>query len=197
MLIDRSEYWIVYKNFHDSKDKHLSVADELCFRVNEHTGNLGFSINGITITDCLFNVDTTQKLWFFFDLCGKISGIRLIQCCSSNEPEQSISSLAGHLEADSSNRHLLVTSTPKIPSTEQRSNKRRSRPNSALIEFYRNQFNYEDLREFQSERKPDDNKNKAVERKKSIAKEECRICWENPIECVLYSCGHMCLCWTW
>ncbi len=36
-----------------------------------------------------------------------------------------------------------------------------------------------------------------TEKRRSVVKEECRICWENPIECVLYSCGHMCLCWNW
>ncbi len=192
LLIDRPEYWIVYKNFHDAKEKNLSIADELCFNVNEQTGNLAFSINGNLITNCLFNVDTTQKLWFFFDLCGKISAIRSIQCCSNQCEERNTSSennFKGHSGAESLSRNLnlLVASTPKIPDKQ----KRRSRPDSALIEFYRNQLNYEDLCEFKSEGGTNS------EKRRSSAKEECRVCWENPIECVLYSCGHMCLCWSW
>ena len=25
--------------------------------------------------------------------------------------------------------------------------------------------------------------------------EECKICYEAPVDCVLYVCGHMCLCY--
>lgn len=188
ILLDRPEYWIVFKNFYndEKKKKYLNVADELCFKINEQTGDLGFSVNGNLITNCLFNVDLTQKLFFFFDLCGKINGIRLIQSCNEiHENHESFSREYKDVE--------MNTSTPFIRNDGKQKSKRKLRPNSALIEFYRNQLTFESVNEPQVT--AENTKTNPVEKRKSFVKEECRICWENPIECVLYSCGHMCLCW--
>lgn len=197
-LLDRPEYWIVFKNFYSGKDKHLSVADELCFQINDENGNILFSINGNLISKCLFSVDPTQKLWFFFDLCGKVNGIRLIQCCS-NETYNSLDNIIYReyetLRSEDINPSKRINYNTSTPMRNIEKPKRNSRPNSALIELYKNQLNstgYEllsDARELIL--------TSPKERKKSHLKEECRVCWENPIECVLYSCGHMCLCWNW
>ena len=80
-FLERPEYWIVYKNIFNSI-KQASLADELCFRLDKLNGDLDFYINGILIKKCLFNVDITQKLWFFFDLCGRTNAIRLIPSCN-------------------------------------------------------------------------------------------------------------------
>jgi len=189
LLIDRPEYWIVYKNFYTSTSKQLSIADELCFSVHERTGHLSFSINGNLETTCLFSVDPTQKLWFFLDLCGRVSGMRHIQCCAY-EPGRPSTPLQTPRRQDTP---VVVRGT---------ATRRSSRPVSALIELYRSQLmcenSNENLEVSQEMKGIGGVKNsKASEKRKSVAKEECRICWENPIECVLYSCGHMCLCWNW
>lgn len=191
LLIDRAEYWIIYKNFFHSKEKNLSIADELCFTVDEQTGNLNFSINGNLITTCLFSVDLTQKLWFFFDLCGRVNGIRIIECCDNQvELNSRVNKTPENFNTQTINAHV---DTPTVHVAEKL--KRSSRPVSALIEFYRSQLNCDVESDVENGQELTVKKNK--EKRRSFAKEECRICWENPIECVLYSCGHMCLCWNW
>ena len=168
-LLDRPEYWIVYKNLFNtlpgSNNHQISVADELCFCVDKENGNLSFYINNQLVTNCLFNVDSTQELYFFFDLCGKTNAIRVIPSCQSRSASSSV--------------RLRTTSRSRL-----------TRPNSALIEYYKNQFlEMENISESSS-------KNSDFAKKKDNL-EECRICLDAPIECVFYTCGHMCVCWSW
>ena len=170
-FLDRLEYWIVHKNLFNvpTSNHQASVADELCFFVDENNGNLNFYINNQLVTNCLFNVDLTQELYFFFDLCGKTNAIRIIPSCQT----------------------FNSTSTKLRPSLSSR----RRRPNSALMDYYKNQFlapeNMSDSvsksSEFQDSSMKSKNENL----------EECRICLDAPIECVFYTCGHMCVCWKW
>ena len=144
----------------------MSLADELCFRLDKLNGDLDFYINGVLIKKCLFNVDITQKLWFFFDLCGRTNAIRLMPSCNLllNKPNSGLSSPL--------------------------------RPNSALIQLYKSQILA--ASEFNQATASSLEPN-AVGRKNSQSsnKDECRICWEAPIECVFNTCGHMCVCFSW
>jgi hypothetical protein len=163
-LLDRKEYWVVLKNIFNQSSitrKHqVSLADELCFRLDETNGNLNFFINSNLVTECLFNVDLTQQLYFFFDLCGKINAIRLIPQCQSNG--------------------TVFTSLNSSTGLKKR-------PESALIDYFKSQLiDEQEIGQFQKESK-----------ELKPTNEECRICWDAPIECVFYSCGHMCLCWNW
>lgn len=164
-LLDRSEYWIVFQNLFKSdlvsKKHNVSLADELCFIINEKNGNLEFYINGNEITKCLFNVDLTQKLWFFFDLCGRINALRIIKPCNK-------------------------WSEKKIDA---------KRPNSALIDYFENQL-IPDLANESNQNFLNSRTNSNKDKRKS-GLDECKICLDAPIECVFYSCGHMCLCWNW
>lgn len=169
-LMDRAEYWVVIKNLFNnssSANNHqVSLADELCFRLDESSGNVSFCINGNLVNRCLFSVDQTQKLWFFFDLCGKTNAIRLITPCESSR--STLSTLnSGRNEAEGHNG--------------------RGRPDSALMDYYKTQFLVSEPKKAAKE----------SEKKQNVNTEECRICWDAPIECVFYSCGHMCLCWNW
>lgn len=173
-LLDRSEYWVVYKNIFTKKSSssssssshyQVSLADELCFRLDETTGDVHFYINSCLATKCLFSVDVTQRLWFFFYLNGKINAIRLIPACHS---------------ASSSNGNERA----------------KSRPQSALIELINSQLAVHDGNKTAV---LDSNNNIGGKNNQSsvYSQEECKICLNAPIECVLYSCGHMCLCWNW
>ncbi len=200
-LLDRPEYWIVYKNVFaknsasshanstsGSSHHHVSLADELCFRLDDKTGNVHFYINSTLVNECLFSVDITQKLWFFFYLNGKINAIRLIPSCNSTT----------QLEVTE-----LLRSQANLQATADQSstsglspNRRNTRPNSALIDYYKSQI----------VSSPVENSNQRTAAvapcsnnasKLNYNQEECKVCWNAPIECVLYSCGHMCLCWNW
>jgi len=171
-LLDRPEYWVVHKNLfnmHASNNRQASVADELCFLVDETNGNLNFYLNNQLVTNCLYSVDLTQELYFFFDLCGKTNAIRIIPSC------QTYNSSSIRLRSNTSSR--------------------RQRPNSALIDYYKNQFlipeNMSD-----SISKSSECHNSSIKSKNENL-EECRICLDAPIECVFYTCGHMCVCWKW
>jgi hypothetical protein len=191
-LIDRPEYWVVYKNLLPIKAQSSStstspshstvtIADELCFCVNKQTGFLSFSINGKIKNKCLFAVDHTQKLWFFFDLCGRTSGIRLINSCNhqtqSQQPQQQ--------------------QQQKVQLRSNRSSRTTPRPSSALIDYYKSQItNGLNLNQINSNGS-NDNKSNKRESLNNSSKDECIICLDAPVECVFYSCGHMCLCWKW
>jgi protein neuralized len=195
-LLDRPEYWVVYKNVfakagrsgsssnYNHSHHQVSLADELCFRLDDKSGNVHFYINSALVAECLFSVDITQRLWFFFFLNGKINAIRLIpSCCSSN------SSGEGQLPVDS------VRFTHEPPSPSRRSN----RPNSALIDYYKSQMVVHVAAATAASTATDARMiSTAVNgAKTNYNQEECKVCWNAPIECVLYSCGHMCLCWNW
>ncbi len=209
-MLDRPEYWVVYKNIfnknNNQQNSNVALADELCFKLDERNGNLNFYINGNLITECLFNVDLTQKLWFFFDLCGKTNAIRIIPSCQNNMNNTSV--------VMRSTLNPVTTNTQTIT---------KRRPNSALMNYYKNQLimasstsqNETILSSADNTVVPSDNQayidnteartNETRSSKKEISKrrsayegqEECKICWSAPIECVFYSCGHMCLCWNW
>jgi hypothetical protein len=97
---------------------------------------------------------------------------------------------------------------------------RKKRPDSALIEYFKSQLLASQTNEdnansdsFSNHKNPSSSHSsqetsgpmtttaKSVRTSKAESKvynqEECRICWDAPIECVFYSCGHMCLCWNW
>lgn len=146
-------------------------ADELCFHLDERTGNVNMLVNGQMITECLFNVDLTQRLYFFFDLVGKTNAIRLISEC----------------------QHQITSQDQQQQQQPQSIANSQLKRRSALIDFYKSQLvsdkmgEQHDTQSNASEKRRDDDK----------STEECRICWDAPIECVFYSCGHMCLCWNW
>lgn len=150
-------------------------ADELCFHVDDKSGNVRLFINGTLITECLFSVDITQTLYFFFDLCGKINAIRLIaQCQSSN--------------SSTLNNNAAITS-----------GNNNSKRNSALIDYFKSHLAIDE----ENSNNANNNVTNTTTNRQSKSREseggtnECCICWNGPIECVLYTCGHMCLCWNW
>ena len=192
-LLDRPEYWIVYRNVFaksatankgqqsssssssSSSHHHVSLADELCFKLDERTGNLHFYINSSLVTECLFSVDITQRLWFFFYLNGKINAIRLIPSCNSSSTPLS------HQQQSGADTSISVS-------------RRQHRPSSALIDYYKAQIMcVEDEHQVELQPAVKSTANKSV----NYNQDECKVCWSAPIECVLYSCGHMCLCWNW
>ena len=68
--MDRPEYWVVSKDVANSP----SVGDELSFMVRPD-GSVEFSKNGLPPT-VFMHVDTSLRLWAFWDLYGNTSRIR-------------------------------------------------------------------------------------------------------------------------
>jgi hypothetical protein len=226
-LLDRPEYWIVHKNLflnksstntsclnrgHESHNKQEWIGDELCFHMNESNGNLAFYVNRNLITDCLFSVDVTQTLWFFFDLCGRTSAIRLLPSCDNGIPNNTLTP-ASQIRSISVSPIQSVSSQPidtvGLRNQSAESKNRRRGVNSALIDFYKTQMinlntHYSEALIDSASADSKALKSQNANRKKlpsnvtkSNSGEECRICWDAPIECVFYSCGHMCICWKW
>ena len=110
-------------------------------------GDIEYKVNGIVRTKCLFNVDTSQKLHFFFNICGKTTAIRIVPSCKQTYLCK--------------NKYLQVSKTTTI----------------------------HDLNKLAAS-----GRNKIAT--KNMIKEECLVCLEAQIECVIYSCGHMCMCYN-
>lgn len=152
----------------------------MCFHLDESTGNVNFSINGTLVAQCLFNVDITQQLYFFFDLCGKINAIRLIPQCRSSTTT-----------TNQTPQQLNQTASSQLAVSSSSSTKRQS----ALIDYFKSQLNVSDGSSSSNQEGNRTNRDSIDET--NSPREECRICLDAPIECVFYVCGHMCLCWNW
>lgn len=179
----------------------------MCFHLDESTGNVRFFINGSLVTDCLFSVDITQQLYFFFDICGKINAIRLIPQCRSSTPNPTSQIQTQQLQTQTANQSPTSSSSSTANNTTTTSNTNKRQ--SALIDYFKSQLiadaanGGQDIARLEVEvscgtngvSKLGDSPNRAATANGS--REECRICWDAPIECVFYACGHMCLCWNW
>ena len=200
----------------------LTLADELCFRLDDLNGNLNFYLNGDLVAECLFNVDITQRLWFFFDLCGKTNAVRLIPTCQPIPAASSSSTqIATATTTTTTTLRSTLSSGDRGATAESAASTRRRRPNSALIDYYKSQITAQQrlnvtettvkhqqqqqsvlVDQVAAEQQPQLAQKQQQQQKRNSrlileSKDECRICLDAPIECVFYSCGHMCLCWNW
>ncbi|TRY74580.1 hypothetical protein TCAL_04597 [Tigriopus californicus] len=135
MLLDRPEYWVVSKDVANSP----SVGDELSFGINPD-GTVEFSKNA-SPSSVFMHVDTSLRLWAFWDIYGHTSKVRILG--STSEPV--CSTVQPNLPGDG------LTNRPA----------QRECPNEPLTE-----------------------------------PSECTICFERRVDCAVYRCGHMCMCYA-
>jgi len=194
MLLDRSEYWVVSKDVANSPDE----GDELSFCVKED-GSVEFSKNG-NIPSVFMHVDNSVDLWAFWDVYGNTQRLRIIGATNDPviRPDQIRQNSNASLENDRNNLSMsdLVLDTsetaayspPPIPPP------RRSQSSHAIPPpaprsppTPRAQPSNQASEETQS--------NSSRGRDTRNSSDECKICYEATVDCVLYSCGHMCLCY--
>ena len=164
MLLDRPEYWVVTKDVSSAPD----TWDELSFQVNTD-GSVEFSRNGGPAT-VLMHVDTSVRLWPFWDVYGNTQRLRLVGGTRDRlEPGQD-TNLA--TRENDRNNHVMTDSMTETPS---------SLSPPPLPPRSRSSHNIAGTAS-QASGGP-------------ASGEECKICYEATVDCVLYMCGHMCLCY--
>lgn len=106
-LLDRKEYWIVYKNLLND----FKLYDEICLCLKDD-GSISLSINGFVKNKCIFTIDMTQNLTYFLDICGCTNAVKLISPCKVSHKEISIQKQT-KLEENETNDECVICLSSK------------------------------------------------------------------------------------
>nr|CAG4643824.1 EOG090X03H5 [Lepidurus arcticus] len=198
LLLDRPEYWV------NSKDiaRGPRAGEELAFGVSS-TGEVFMCRNG-EAPIVIMHVDHTLNFWPFFDLYGNTQSVRLLGTFTPPSrapvPSPAHTSAQGaarlaHVAAsgglvvslprEAPAQHPLVQGTlPQAYAVQQPivySGPQYAPPPAAAPVCSRNYIESISL--------PSPNGNE------ELPATECTICYERGVDSVLYSCGHMCMCY--
>ncbi|MBN3282537.1 NEU1B ligase, partial [Polyodon spathula] len=163
-LLDRKEYWVVYKGF-----PVPSPGDVLSFSLLP-SGEVHHGVNGVS-RGRLLCVDSSQVLWAFFSLHGAVNRLRILGSMQSSSSNGSPSGSPGGTPNDSDSD--LAFSVTRSFSTSESSLV--TAPSSPLSPPLSPAFSPPEL--------PPSSKNG-----------ECTVCFDQEVDTVIYTCGHMCLC---
>lgn len=195
LLLDRLEYWVVNKDVCRSPE----IEDELSFHLT-NDGEVQYSRNNYNVST-LMHVDRTLPLWAFFDVYGNVQKIKMLGTCIPKPPRppqpfprsrstssaltvslpppppqrQSIGPLTlhlggqGHFPAISRSISQPVQMIPPSPSTPKSYPQQLSTPAT-----------------------PSSTNDPILDNESNES--ECNVCYERPVNAVLYTCGHMCMC---
>ncbi|XP_031654285.1 E3 ubiquitin-protein ligase NEURL1B isoform X1 [Oncorhynchus kisutch] len=177
VLLDRKEYWVVYRGF-----PMPCSGDILSFSLTP-SGEVHHGVNGAARRRLLC-VDSSQKLWAFFTLHGAVNRLRILgtlqsspsflssqTSSSSSSPDDSDSDLAFSVNRSSSESSLVTApSSPLSPPVSPTLS-----PPPCLPHAVSPTLSAPEL--------PSGGKNG-----------ECTVCFDQEVDTVIYTCGHMCLC---
>lgn len=188
-LLDRPEYWTVIKDVANSP----MAGDEIAFSIAE-TGEV-IMIKNRQRPITLMHVDTSQNLWCFFDLYGSTLKVRMLGSQMANQSKQNHRQLA-NLPAIS--MHNMYKSTSNIDSNYSANKVNANYPYLYKTINRENKANatrkaaYNHIAEekiYQTSTVV--NGNQATS---NTFGNECVVCYEEPINSVFYTCGHVCMC---
>lgn len=226
-LIDRPEYWVVIKDVANSP----MAGDEIAFCITE-SGEVQMTKNRQRpIT--LMHVDTSQRLWGFFDLFGCTLKVRLLGTQPSSHVSRSslalvpVGRLSGVHSNSLHNMHKAHQSTYPVSSGNKRSSLCQrpivgasckgasSEPKRVNVDRCQqnNALNSSLYQAVEPKMKSSSSNSGTVYRLdgthlqatnrflfhpsgslNSIGN-DCLVCYEQPINSVLYMCGHVCMCY--
>ncbi|XP_039509777.1 E3 ubiquitin-protein ligase NEURL1B isoform X2 [Pimephales promelas] len=163
VLLDRKEYWVVYRGF-----PVPAAGDVLSFTFMPN-GEVHHGVNGGASTRLLC-VDSSQVLWAFFTLHGAVNRLRILgtvqaspptspSVSQGSTPDDSDSDLAFSVNRSSSASESSLVTAPSSPL---------SPPVSPTLS--------------------------SCDAPLSIKSSECTVCFDQEVDTVIYTCGHMCLC---
>ncbi|XP_076148150.1 E3 ubiquitin-protein ligase NEURL1B isoform X1 [Alosa pseudoharengus] len=167
LLLDRKEYWVVYRGF-----PMPCAGDVLSFCLLPN-GEVHHGVNG-GARGRLLCVDASQPLWAFFTLHGAVNRLRILgtlqaspplsspSISQSSSPDDSDSDLAFSVNRSSSASESSLVTAPSSPL---------SPPVSPTLPS--------------PEAPPGGGGSKSG---------ECTVCFDQEVDTVIYTCGHMCLC---
>ncbi|XP_025095851.1 protein neuralized-like isoform X2 [Pomacea canaliculata] len=202
LLLDRPEYWVVNKDVCRSPD----VGDELSFAITEEGEVLYSRNNGKAAV--LMHVDRTLPLWAFFDIYGNVQKIKVIGVTTVQSPpphmtrSQSASGFSNHLGTSQAHQPTNLPPRPSVPTLppplQPQVLRSWSVPNPSatapkVLSSPGNQHGQRaqavSLPSSPVGVSPGDGFIPLEE-----ARDECTVCCEKGVNSVLYTCGHMCMC---
>ncbi|KAM9356759.1 E3 ubiquitin-protein ligase NEURL1B [Symphorus nematophorus] len=164
VLLDRKEYWVVHRGF-----PMPCSGDVLSFSLLP-SGEVHHGVNGVG-RGRLLCVDSSQVLWAFFTLHGAVNRLRILGTLQSSPPSTSPSTSQSSSPDDSDSD--LAFSVNRSSSASESSLV--TAPSSPLSPPVSPTLTASEL--------PPPGKNG-----------ECTICFDQEVDTVIYTCGHMCLC---
>jgi len=187
-LLDRPEYWVISKDVAQGP----ILGDEIEFHLG-HNGQVTMMRNRGQPA-LLMHVDISLPLWAIFDVYGSTRAIRLLgtlipPCADQQQllppPPMRTSPLRPQQQQQQQQQpqHVHVHHPPPAPpmssSCSSSSIYQQQLPMAVPLSSGTASSYVETLTH---------NLNQG-------ASSECTVCYENSVDCVLYSCGHMCLCY--
>lgn len=168
VLLDRKEYWVVHRGF-----PMPCSGDVLSFSLLP-SGEVHHGVNGVG-RGRLLCVDSSQVLWAFFTLHGAINRLRILGTVQSSPPSTSpttsqSSSSGGSPDDSDSDLAFSV-------------NRSSSASESSLVTAPSSPLSPPTSPSLSASELPPAGKNG-----------ECTICFDQEVDTVIYTCGHMCLC---
>lgn len=188
-MIHRPEYWVISKDVAHGP----ILGDEIEFHLS-HNGEVTMMRNRGAAT-LLMHVDVSLPLWAIFDVYGSTRAVRLLGTISppaeqpaviyQAPPRMSPPRPQQQQQQQHMHQHQLVQTQPiyqTIPSAhmQQQQQQQQSMPilssgTASYVETLTHSLNCQQTGGGPSS--------------------ECTVCYERSVDCVLYSCGHMCLCY--
>ncbi|XP_053735286.1 E3 ubiquitin-protein ligase NEURL1B [Synchiropus splendidus] len=164
VLLDRKEYWVVHRGF-----PMPFSGDVLSFSLLP-SGEVHHGVNGVG-RGRLLCVDASQVLWTFFTLHGAINRLRIIGTQQSSPPPTSPSTSQSSSPDDSDSDLAFSV------------NRSSSASESSLVTAPSSPLSPPVSPTLSASEAPLAGKNG-----------ECTICFDQEVDTVIYTCGHMCLC---
>jgi len=171
LLLDRPEYWVISKDIAQGP----ALGDEIEFHLS-HNGEVTMTRNRSSPT-LLMHVDVSLPLWAVFDVYGSTRAVRVLGTIAPSDPSTSVAHRPQQPPVQV-RPQPIYQSLPAV----QPMNGPSQGPIPAPVLSSGTASYVETL-------------NSMTLAAESVASSECTVCYERSVDCVLYSCGHMCLCY--
>ncbi|CAI5651742.1 unnamed protein product [Oreochromis niloticus] len=164
VLLDRKEYWVVHRVF-----PMPCSGDVLSFSLLP-SGEVQHGVNGVG-RGRLICVDSSQVLWAFFTLHGAVNRLRILGTLQSSPPSTSPTTSQSSSPDDSDSDLAFSV------------NRSSSASESSLVTAPSSPLSPPTSPALTASELPSAGKNG-----------ECTVCFDQEVDTVIYTCGHMCLC---
>ncbi|KAL4232048.1 E3 ubiquitin-protein ligase neurl1b [Mactra antiquata] len=191
LLLDRLEYWVVNKDVCRSPE----IEDELSFHLTNE-GEVLYSRNNYK-TSTLMHIDRTLPLWAFFDVYGNVQKIKMLGVSVPKPPRppqpfpRSRSALTVSLPPPPPpQRHSHVPMTLQFGGPSPTMSRSISQPAPLIPQ---SPGTPQSMSLQPSTPATPSSVNDPIQDNENN-ESECNVCYERPVNAVLYTCGHMCMC---
>ncbi|XP_041725805.2 E3 ubiquitin-protein ligase NEURL1B isoform X2 [Coregonus clupeaformis] len=163
VLLDRKEYWVVYRGF-----PMPCSGDVLSFSLTP-SGEVHHGVNGAA-RGRLLCVDSSQTLWAFFTLHGAVNRLRILGTLQSSP------------------------SSPSSPSSQSSSSGPDDSDSDPAFSVNRSSSESSLVTASSSPLSPPVSPPLSAPELPGGKNGECTVCFDQEVDTVIYTCGHMCLC---